>query len=330
MKNIRTKKKLFAAILWSLVTIALIGCGAATTGNLLPAYMDEEMLSDDVIELDMPASSTDIVKSKAPVTSTDIIELNVPFTPEPAINTPAPSPTPSLTPEYTVTEMDGKKGYVYSKTINLRNDPNTQSDILAEYKKNDKLKVTGESGEWYRVEIDNQTGFMLKEFVHLGSVPTPTPKPKSTSKPKSTPKPSISPTSSPSDGESDGGSGGFSADDIYLTAQLVSKESSRSDIDGYRAVANVILNRVNSKKFPNSVEGVIFQGNGSQFSPAKNESSLRAVKPTKDMLKAVEEVFGGNTILADNVMYFRAASSGESWGSVRVYYGTYGGNAFFS
>ncbi|MDR1620068.1 MAG: cell wall hydrolase, partial [Clostridiales bacterium] len=85
-----------------------------------------------------------------------------------------------------------------------------------------------------------------------------------------------------------------------------------------------------SSKFPNSIERVIFQGSGAQFSPADNANKLRLSRPSDMCVRAVRDVLLNGSILPSEVMYFRTASKGTEWASSRAYYNTYGGNCFFS
>ena len=255
----------------------------------------------------------------------------VPVTPLPTASiapTPTLAPTPSPTPDYELTDVKNVEGYVGALSVNLRAGPGTQYKVIGEYVCNTLLTILAKTEDWYQVELDGKTGFMLKEYIGVGAIPTPTPKPtaKATSKPKTTPKPTETPKPVAPDNS---GAGSYSAEEVLLTAQLAYEESRRGDYDGYRAVANVILNRVNSGIFRSSIEGVIFQGNGAQFSPADDEAELRSVKPSQTCIEAVQAVFAGNTIFDSDVYYFRAASKGTTWGS-HNYVGTYGGNAYFS
>ena len=81
---------------------------------------------------------------------------------------------------------------------------------------------------------------------------------------------------------------GVSSNDMDLLARLVSAEAKGEIYTGQVAVAAVVLNRVKSPNFPNSIQGVVFdryQGLP-QFSPiddgsiwqAATESSKRAVR----------------------------------------------------
>lgn len=62
--------------------------------------------------------------------------------------------------------------------------------------------------------------------------------------------------------------------EMELIAQLVMAEAGNQDLTGKRYVVDVVLNRVESDQFPNTVEEVIFQEN--QFSVIKNGTFDRA------------------------------------------------------
>lgn len=53
--------------------------------------------------------------------------------------------------------------------------------------------------------------------------------------------------------------GGYSSSDVYLLAKLIYGEARGEPYTGQVAVGAVVLNRVKSAKFPNSISGVIYQ-----------------------------------------------------------------------
>ena len=53
--------------------------------------------------------------------------------------------------------------------------------------------------------------------------------------------------------------GGYSASDVYLLAKLIYGEARGEPYQGQVAVGAVVLNRVKSSKFPNTISGVIYQ-----------------------------------------------------------------------
>lgn len=72
--------------------------------------------------------------------------------------------------------------------------------------------------------------------------------------------------------------------------RIVEAEAGDQDLRGRRLVANVILNRVKSKEFPNTVRKVVFSPH--QFSPVSNGSYYR-VKVSGKTKKAVDQALRG-------------------------------------
>ncbi len=246
---------------------------------------------------------------------------------------------PSPTPDFNVKSMDDEEAYVNAGSVNLREGPGMQYDIVMELRRYEEITVTGKSGEWYRVEYGRKKGFITAEFVEFGSAPTPTPKVTPTQKPEETkaPEKSAEPTKRPASNAGGSGvdpyvyfsdSGKFTAAELLLIAQVVQEEAKGSSTEARAAVANTIYNRYISSQYPNSIEGVIFQKN--QFTVADDEDEIRSVKPIDASIEAVEQIFvKGDTFLPEDVLFFRTASRGKSWGDKREYYATYGGNCFF-
>ncbi len=63
----------------------------------------------------------------------------------------------------------------------------------------------------------------------------------------------------------------YRSDEVYWLSRIINAESGGEILKGKIAVGNVILNRVRSSYFPNTIYGVIFdKKNGTQFSPTAN------------------------------------------------------------
>ena len=106
------------------------------------------------------------------------------------------------------------------------------------------------------------------------------------------------------------------------------------DEDGKLLVANVVLNRMNSDKFPDTVTEVVFQREKgvSQFSPVYNGSYYR-VTVSDETVEAVERALMGEDI-SQGALYFAArkyADSGKMrWFDTKLtYLFLYGGHEFF-
>jgi N-acetylmuramoyl-L-alanine amidase len=83
--------------------------------------------------------------------------------------------------------------------------------------------------------------------------------------------------------------GNIAVKDVQMLERIVQAEAGGEDMIGKVLIANVIMNRVESRRFPNSIKGVIFQQkNGSyQFSPVGNGRywSVSISKQTKEAVK---------------------------------------------
>ncbi|MDD3303748.1 MAG: cell wall hydrolase [Clostridia bacterium] len=77
-----------------------------------------------------------------------------------------------------------------------------------------------------------------------------------------------------------------------LLARLINGEARGEPYEGQVAVGAVILNRVKSTKFPNTIAGVIYQN--TQFSCVKDGQFDVAIDPESTVYKAAEEAMSGS------------------------------------
>lgn len=91
--------------------------------------------------------------------------------------------------------------------------------------------------------------------------------------------------------------------DAYLLGAIIQCESDGEPYEGKLAVGSVVLNRVKSSYFPNTISGVIYQSG--QFSPvASGRLAYRLEAGVNSAcLQAAQEVLNGNITL--NCLYFR-------------------------
>ena len=95
-------------------------------------------------------------------------------------------------------------------------------------------------------------------------------------------------------------------EDKEVLLRIVEAEATCEDVKGRMLVANVILNRVVSKKFPNSIAEVVFQNNGVtyQFAPIK-DGRYWTVEISDKTREAVERVLVGEDY-SQGALYFAA------------------------
>lgn len=94
----------------------------------------------------------------------------------------------------------------------------------------------------------------------------------------------------------------YQADDLYWLSRIISAEAGGESLYGQIAVGNVVLNRVRSKQYPNTVYGVIFDRvGGTQFSPVSLGTIYRT--PTASAVIAAKICLEGYSI-SDEILFF--------------------------
>lgn len=102
----------------------------------------------------------------------------------------------------------------------------------------------------------------------------------------------------------------FAEGDRYLLANLIYCEAGGEPYEGQVAVGAVVINRVLSSKYPNTVTGVIYQNR--QFSPVANGRLALALtynRATASCYRAADEAMSGVTNVG-NCLYFRTPIPG--------------------
>lgn len=115
-----------------------------------------------------------------------------------------------------------------------------------------------------------------------------------------------------------------------LFYRLVSAEASAESFEGKLAVATVIMNRVKSPDYPNTIKGVIYDDNwGVQFTPV---SDGRINEPaTAESKRAVDKVLQGYRSFGPNIMFFLNPDKSINNYIIknRTYYKTIGKHDFY-
>lgn len=104
----------------------------------------------------------------------------------------------------------------------------------------------------------------------------------------------------------------YGEEDVYWLSRLVYAEAGGESLEGKIAVGNVVLNRVESDEFPDTVKGVIFdRAGGVQFTPVYT-GAVYNDPPEECRIAAMLALDGANT--AGGSLYFTAASAAKySW-----------------
>ena len=101
-------------------------------------------------------------------------------------------------------------------------------------------------------------------------------------------------------------------------------EGGETDPVAIAYVIQVVMNRVESDKFPNTVEEVIFQKNPTQFCTAKRLAKANVTEAADEALQAV--LMG--QYVSNEALYFESLP-GKVWEKIHTYLFSYNGHDFY-
>ena len=102
-------------------------------------------------------------------------------------------------------------------------------------------------------------------------------------------------------------------EDLYWLSRIIHAEAQGESYEGKVAVGNVIVNRVNSGKFPNTIKGVVFdkQDGYTQFSPVIDGTIYNT--PNAESIKAATAVLNGARPVGNALYFLNPRKSTNFW-----------------
>lgn len=121
----------------------------------------------------------------------------------------------------------------------------------------------------------------------------------------------------------------YDAGELYWLSRIISAESQGEPLAGQVAVGNVVLNRVASEAYPNTVREVIFDTrDGVQFEPVSNGTVY--LDPTASAVEAAKLALSGAVEVGGCMYFYAPALSPGTWiNENRTYYTTIGCHRFY-
>ena len=244
---------------------------------------------------------------------------------------------------------------VLASSLNVRQEPDEDSTILATVEQNqvfivdeqldgwvkifytssisgylssEYVKVEMNLGQAFSIEEENELLALYEEKESIRQSQEESSVSKDTAASSATKKPTSAPTEAPE--ETEGTNSEVSSDDLHLLAALCQAEAGYS-YDSCLPVAILVMNRVRSSQYPDTVHDVIYQKN--QFSPASSGrlNQILLVGPCQAALNAAADALAGAATIdgeAFSYLNFCAASSAntDSYASYKII----GGNCFYT
>ena len=167
-----------------------------------------------------------------------------------------------------------KYAYVQTDGLRVRSEANEEAKVLTVADKGDKLlynKKADKADGWVAVSVKAGDGYVAADYVKvkLGTTKAVSIEEIEAQKAKEAAKASSSSAATQNAPTS------ASVDDTTLLAAIIQCEAGSECYEGKVAVGAVVLNRMRSGSYPNSISGVIYQRG--QFGPARNGSLARVL-----------------------------------------------------
>lgn len=133
----------------------------------------------------------------------------------------------------------------------------------------------------------------------------------------------------PSDKQLIDGGSYYKSDEVYWLSRIIEAEAGGEIFKGKIAVGNVVLNRVRSSDYPNTIYGVIFDfKHGIQFTPAYTGTVYNT--PSKDSIIAAKICLEGYDVSDGALFFFNPRIATSFWiSSTRKYAFTIGNHDFY-
>ena len=104
----------------------------------------------------------------------------------------------------------------------------------------------------------------------------------------------------------------YKSDEVYWLSRIISAEAKGEPMKGQIAVGNVVLNRVKSPSYPNTIYGVIFDRKyGTQFSPVSFGTIYQ--KPTASAEIAAKICLEGYSLSEDILFFINPRIATNNW-----------------
>ena len=202
--------------------------------------------------------------------------------------------------------MCGIIGVVQADSLRVREAASTDSAQVGTLTQNGEVSVFGEEADWYQIQYSGSSAYVHADYVTLSEEL----------------KGAVSMEEyQASQTVSAGSSSVISADsnDVAMLAAPIECEAGGESYTGMVAVGAVVVNRVNSGSFPNSISGVIYQSG--QFTPVATGTfqSVLARGARSDCYAAAQAALAGESPVGGCLYFNSGYGSGIQIGYQHFY-----------
>ena len=277
----QTKKKVFA-LLGIVGLIGILSIPAVAQAPSMPEQNTQSEVAEQKSVIEEQAIMLPYAGAPFALGNNGALKLNtliMDVNDTPRVCAPYTVVEPKTTEEEPVEEIFCN-GWTNAK-VNVRTEPNTDSEILTTFKYNTVIEYTNVNEEWVKIKYEDDFAYLNNKYI------------------SDTECAPLSPYVDLIDTLTD--------DEKYLIYQITFLEAGNQSMEGQRAVVEVILNRVLSDEYPDTVEGVLSQSGQFTTWPYCNSKSHN-----EEQEEALQLVYEEEPVLTlDYLMFSRGKFS---WG----------------
>lgn len=198
--------------------------------------------------------------------------------------------------------------YSTTQTLRVRQEADLEASTIGFISNGEGLEAMEEMGEWVSVSYEGETGYVLSEFVR---VEFDIDKAESIEIIRAREEEAKAAAKAKAEAERTAKKEAVlaSADDLSVLAALIQCEAGGEPYEGQVAVGSVVMNRVRSGGYPNTIKDVIYASG--QFTPAskgKMETMILTGNIKSSCVQAATEVISGVCNVGD-ALHFRRAGN---------------------
>ncbi|NCC44449.1 MAG: cell wall hydrolase [Clostridia bacterium] len=201
------------------------------------------------------------------------------------------------------------QGTITASSLRIRNAPSLDGVQIGSMVNGSTVRILGQEGDWYQVDNgDGGPAYMFAEYIHIEET-------------------SVEDTAESTDEDASVGTEesvestevSISSEELDLLAAIIQCEAGGESDTGKVAVGAVIMNRVNSGQFPNTITEVVYQSG--QFSPVASGilSSVLSEGARSDCYAAAQEALNGSNPIGGALYFNSGTGKGQQIGNQHFY-----------
>lgn len=196
-------------------------------------------------------------------------------------------------------ETYGVRGVVTASSLRIRKEPSLEAKTIGSKAKGSTVKILDQEGEWYQVEVnEDSTAYMNAEYIDIEEATALT----------------MEEFNAQSNSGVAAGNG-----ELDLLAAIIECEAGGESHTGKVAVGAVVLNRVRSGSFPNTITEVVYQSG--QFSPVASGklASVLSRGARSDCYQAAQDALNGSNPVGGALYFNSGTGRGQQIGNQHFY-----------